>query len=73
MKNLIVSIEKLPRPVMQALNSMYPYGYDHKVFEFEHPAKNEVYTAIRFSIGDMNYVIKLEKREKNIDRWFDTD
>lgn len=69
MKNLIVSFEKLPKPVLEAIETTYPYGFDHLTFEFEMPSRNEIYTALSFSIGDTNYVIKLEKRERNVDRY----
>ncbi|MCH2216397.1 hypothetical protein [Sanyastnella coralliicola] len=71
MRNLIVSLEKLPQTVLEAIQSAYPHGYDHLTFEFEHPVKEEIYTALRFATEEVNYVIKLDSREKNIDRLYD--
>ncbi|MGB1033099.1 MAG: hypothetical protein ACPGWM_10800 [Flavobacteriales bacterium] len=68
MKNLMVSYSKMTEDLLSALNSNYPDGYDHATFEFEIPTKNEVYTAVRVELEGVNYVIKLDKREKNIDR-----
>lgn len=69
MKNLMVSYSKMTEDLLTALHSSYPDGYDHATFEFEIPTKkNEVYTAVRVEYEGVNYVIKLEKREKNIDR-----
>lgn len=73
MKNLIVSYEKLPMDVQQALNQQYPHGFDHATFEFEVPTRKEIYTALRLTLNGMNYIIKLAKREKNIDNLWDLD
>ena len=68
MKNLMVSYSKMTEEILSALNTSYPDGYDHATFEFEIPNKHEVYTAVRVETGGVNYVIKLDKRVKNIDR-----
>lgn len=68
MKNKIVSLDKLPNAVKSAIDTTYPHGYDHEVFEFEIPTRNEIYEALRFSMEGINYIIKLSKREKRIDR-----
>lgn len=71
MKNLIVSYEKLPAAVREALTRRYPHGFDHETFEFVNPKRREIYRALRFSNGSVNYLIKLEKREQNFDSLFD--
>ncbi len=68
MKNLIVSYDKISSELSEAISKTYPDGYDHKTFEFEMPTRNEIWTAIRLQWKDMTYVIKLESREKEIDR-----
>jgi hypothetical protein len=73
MKNLIVSYDKMPPEVHQALNKEYPHGYDHVTFEFEVPTKKEIYTALRLNLNGINYVIKLATREKNIDNPWDLE
>lgn len=73
MKNLIVSYEKLPSAVREALTQRYPHGFDHETFEFVNPLRKEVYRALRFSNGATNYLIKLDRREQNIDRLFDLE
>lgn len=71
MKNLIVSYEKLPFAVREALSQRYPHGFDHETFDFVNPKRKEVYRALRFSNGSVNYLIKLEKQDRNIDSLLD--
>jgi hypothetical protein len=63
MKNLIVSLEKLPSEVMDALTMAYPHGFDSETFDFRMPTRNEVYSALRFTLSEINYVIKIEKKK----------
>ena len=65
MKNLIVSLEKLPSDIKHAVEAAFPDGFDHLTFDFRMPTDNVVYNALRFSTSDVNYVIKLSK--KNMD------
>lgn len=71
MKNLMISYSKLPESVRNAIQQRYPHGFDHETFEFGHPTREEVYTVFRFTLDSVNYLIKLEKRERTIDRTFD--
>ncbi|NNE55364.1 MAG: hypothetical protein HKN32_05050 [Flavobacteriales bacterium] len=66
MKNLIVSLEKLPSEVLKAINAQFPEGWDDLAFNFRMPTNNEVYRVMRFSTDTINYLIKLEK--KKLDR-----
>ena len=61
MKNLIVSLEKLPSEVLMAMKARYPEGWEADTFNFRMPTNNEVYSAVRFSTDSINYVIKLSK------------
>ncbi|MFT4679642.1 MAG: hypothetical protein ACI84C_001257 [Flavobacteriales bacterium] len=66
MKNLIVSMEKLPTEILSMIEESYPDGYDHATFDLRIPTQNEVYTALRMVTPTVNYIIKLAK--KKIDR-----
>ncbi|NQX91599.1 MAG: hypothetical protein HRT74_05655 [Flavobacteriales bacterium] len=68
MQNRIISFEKLSPELKSALNESYPDGYDHATFEFEMPTRQEIYTAIRIVLNEVAYVIKLDKRDKTVDR-----
>lgn len=65
MENRIVSFEKLPRTVQNALAEQYPDGYEHVVFDFRIPTRNEVYRALRFVMDEVTYLIKLEKKRND--------
>lgn len=65
MENRIVSFEKLPRTVHNALTEQYPDGYDHVAFDFRIPTRNEVYRALRFVMDEVTYLIKLEKKRND--------
>lgn len=69
MKNLIVSYDKLPEDIIQAISNKYPHGFYHETFELEIPSQEEeVHVALRYSDGATNYIIKVESFQKNIDR-----
>lgn len=68
MQNVIVSFERLPKAVINAIESKYPHGFDHEIFEFVHPIKNEIYEAFRFSTDQVNYLIKLSTIQRKVDR-----
>lgn len=68
MKNLMISYHKITEDIRAAISAKYPDGFDHAVFEFEVPTRNEIYEAIRVELNDINYIIKLAFREKQIDR-----
>ncbi|MGB0136894.1 MAG: hypothetical protein ACPF83_06605 [Flavobacteriales bacterium] len=65
MENRIVSFEKLPRTVQNALAEQYPDGYDDVAFDFRIPTRNEVYRALRFVMDEVTYLIKLEKKRND--------
>ena len=67
MKNLIVSLDKLPMEVKSHLDNKYPHGFYHETFEFEMPGKNEIYEALRTTYNGINYMIKVGARKKKID------
>ncbi len=67
MKNLIISLEKLPTDVKSHIENEYPHGFYHKTFEFEIPGKNEIYEALRTTYNGINYMIKISSRKKKID------
>jgi len=71
MKNLIISLEKLPTEVKAHLENLYPHGFYHETFEFEMPGKNEIYEALRTSYKGINYMIKVNSRRKKVDLGFD--
>jgi|AntRauTorcE11897_2_1112592.scaffolds.fasta_scaffold61498_2 hypothetical protein len=71
MKNVIISYSNLPLEVKEKVDRKYPHGFDDDTFEFEHPQKPVVYTALEVEIGGKKFLIKLDQKEKNIDRWAD--
>lgn len=71
MKNLIISLEKLPQEVKKHIEDMYPHGFYHETFEFEMPGKNEIYEALRTTYNGINYMIKVGTRKKKIDMGLD--
>ncbi|MFZ6053224.1 hypothetical protein [Halocola ammonii] len=71
MKNVIISYSNLPNEVKEKVDKRYPHGFDHDSFEFEHPQKPVVYTAVEVEIGGKKFLIKLDKKEKKIDRFAD--
>lgn len=71
MKNVIISYSNLPNEVKEKVDQKYPHGFDKYSFQFEHPQKPVVYTAIEVEIGGKKFLIKLDKEEKEIDRFSD--
>lgn len=71
MKNVIISYSNLPNELKEEVNEKFPHGFDHATFEFEHPKEPVIYTAIQVDINGKKYLIKLDKKEKEIDRWAD--
>ena len=67
MKNLIISLEKLPQEVKAHVENKYPHGFYHETFEFEIPGKNEIYEALRTTFKGINYMIKVSTRKKELD------
>ncbi len=63
MKNLIVSMDKLPPEVLSMIDETYPDGYDHATFDLRIPTRNEVYTALRMVTPTVQYIIKLAKKK----------
>jgi hypothetical protein len=63
MKNMIVSLDNLPDEVQQAIDETYPEGFNDAVFDFRMPTNNEVYEALRFTWGTVNYIIKVAKKK----------
>jgi hypothetical protein len=63
MKNVIVSLDNLPNEVQQAIDETYPEGFKEDVFDFRMPTNNEVYEALRFTWGTVNYIIKVAKKK----------
>lgn len=64
MKNLIISLEKLPQEAKSHIEKVYPHGFYHETFEFEITGKNEIYEALRTSCNGINYMIKVNARKK---------
>lgn len=73
MKNVIISYNKLPNNVRQEVETKFPHGFDHVTFEFEHPQKPVIYTAIQIMLDGKKYLIKLDQKEKIIDQWEDEE
>jgi hypothetical protein len=73
MRNLIISYRKLPSQVRETLQSRYPEGFDDDSFEFEIPGRQMICKAIRITVEEVNYLIKLEQRPKNTDFLLDDD
>lgn len=73
MRNLIISYRKLPSTVLETLQLKYPDGFEDESFEFEIPGKQLIYKAIRISVEGVNYLIKLEERQKRTDFLLDED
>lgn len=73
MRNLIISYRKLPSTVLETLQLKYPDGFEDESFEFEIPGKQLIYKAIRISVEGVNYLIKLEQRQKKTDFLLDED
>lgn len=73
MRNLIISYRKLPSTVLETLQLKYPDGFEDESFEFEIPGKQLIYKAIRISVEGVNYLIKLEERQKKTDFLLDED
>ena len=65
MKNLIVSIDSLPVDVRREIDSRYPDGIDHLMFDFRMPTTNKVFRAIRFATAEVNYLIKVAKKKQD--------
>ena len=73
MRNLIISYRKLPTTVLDSLKVQFPDGFDDESFEFEVPGKQLIYKAIRVTVEGVNYLIKLEQRNKKTDFLLDED
>lgn len=73
MRNLIISYRKLPSTVLETLQLKYPDGFEDESFEFEIPGKQLICKAIRISVEGVNYLIKLEQRQKKTDFLLDED
>jgi hypothetical protein len=67
MKNLIISLEKLPQEVKSHLENIYPHGFYHETVEFEMPGKSEIYEALRTTYNGINYMVKVSTRKKKVD------
>ncbi len=73
MRNLIVAYKNLPTQVRSIINERYPDGYEDDTFEFEVPGKNLIYKALRVTIEEVTYLIKLDTRYKNTDFQLDDE
>ena len=73
MRNLIVAYKNLPTQVRSIINERYPDGYEDDTFEFEVPGKNLIYKALRITIEEVTYLIKLDTRYKNTDFLLDDE
>jgi hypothetical protein len=73
MRNLIISYRKLPIQVRETLQNRYPQGFDDDTFEFEIPGRQMICKAIRITVEEVNYLIKLEQRPKKTDFLLDDD
>jgi hypothetical protein len=73
MRNLIISYRKLPSTVLETLKVLYPDGFEDESFEFEVPGKQLIYKAIRVTVEGVNYLIKLEQRQKKTDFLLDEE
>ncbi|MFK7756429.1 MAG: hypothetical protein AB8B53_05800 [Flavobacteriales bacterium] len=71
MKNLIISLEKLPQELKAHLEESYPHGFYHETFEFEMPGRNEIYEALRTTYNGITYMIKVDSRKKKLDMGLD--
>ena len=73
MRNLIISYRKLPLQVRETLLNRYPQGFEDDSFEFEIPGRQMICKAIRITVEEVNYLIKLEQRPKKTDFLLDDD
>ena len=73
MRNLIVSYRKLPEQIVNTLKLKYPDGFEHDTFEFELPGKQSICRALRLTVDEVNYLIKLEQRPKRTDFLLDDE
>jgi len=51
----------------------YPDGFDHDTFEFELPGKQIICRALRLTVDEVNYLIKIDQRPKRTDLLLDED
>lgn len=68
---MIVSLDNLPQDVQEAIDEQYPDGYTEDTFDFRMPTTNEVFEVLRFSWGQVNYIIKVA--QKKIDKMYGMD
>ena len=57
----------------ETLQNRYPQGFDDDTFEFEIPGRQMICKAIRITVEEVNYLIKLEQRPKKTDFLLDDD